>query len=187
MFIWFSFFSSLALAGFGQVNISFQDNRMYASIQDTSLSEILAIIRDKKGIWYRANESILTSKVTIDIDGLPIENGLMKIFTRFNHAFIYDEFETLEGIVLLDKGEAYTNGPFHAKSDDEGKPEDETNPFDPKKQILVPVFGDQELIKKETLDNSGFFESFNPFQSNSDNEPFGENSSFFLQESESPD
>lgn len=187
MFIWFSFFPFLASTGFGQVNISFQGNSMSASIHDTSLSEILAIVQDKKGIWYKSNESILASKVTIDIDGLSLEKGLKKILNRFNHAFIYDGFKTLEGIVLLDEGDAYTNGPVHAKSDYEGKPANETNPFYPKKQIPVPDSQNQELIETETLDNSGFFESLNPFQSSTDNEPSGENSLFFPQKSGSPD
>ena len=94
----------LSAAGFESppVDLSFTGETMSADLKGVSLGVVLKRINQEKGIWFKADTSLLEEKVAVRFSGLTLEKGLKRILASENYSFVYDGNKKLVGIIIID-------------------------------------------------------------------------------------
>jgi hypothetical protein len=94
-----------ASSGREEVGLRFKGQIMSAELQGVSLRLILEKLRREKGIWSKGDESLLEEKVSVRLVDLPLEEGLRRILSDFNHVLVFDQEKGLVGLVVFGKKE----------------------------------------------------------------------------------
>jgi hypothetical protein len=84
------------------VDLNFTGETMSADLKGVSLGIILERIKQEKGIWFKADTSLLEEKVAVQFSGLTIERGLKRILASKNYSFFYDGNRKLVGVIIID-------------------------------------------------------------------------------------
>ncbi len=97
--------STLTLAQGRRIYLDFRNQTLSASIEEAPLRDILKRIKQKRGIWFKAwskGKPILDEKVSVRFRGLPVQEGMERIFSEFNHSLIFDQ-DSIVGVMLFGK------------------------------------------------------------------------------------
>lgn len=84
------------------VELSFTGETMSADLEGVSLGIVFERINKEKGIWFKADTSLLEEKVAVQFSGLTVEKGLKRILASKNYSFIYDGNKKLVGVIIID-------------------------------------------------------------------------------------
>jgi len=85
----------------GISELQFSSQSISAEIEGATLETILNKIIAKKGIWFKGSQSVLQEKVNTRFVDLPIEYGLKKILRNLNYSLIFDENQSVVGVIVL--------------------------------------------------------------------------------------
>lgn len=101
------FHRPVPVSGAGGIDLDFTNQRLSANITGAKLRAVIERIRKEKGVWFKlwfgGRESLLDEKVSVQFKGLPVQDGLERIFSGMNHSIIFDEHGKLVGVFLLGK------------------------------------------------------------------------------------
>jgi hypothetical protein len=124
------FFS--ASSGREEIGLKFKGQIMSAELQGVSLRLILEKLKGEKGIWSKGDESLLDDKVSIRFKDLPLEEGLRRILSDFNHVLVFDREKGLVGLFVFGK-----RGSRRAVSQDEPPATEKGFPSGPLEEATV--------------------------------------------------
>jgi hypothetical protein len=96
--------TSVAVSKNEAINMQFDGQTMSAEFQEVPLRAILEHLSKEKGIWFKADESLLDEKISTSFKNLPLGKGLQRIFTRIDHVLFFDQSNKVRGIMILGKG-----------------------------------------------------------------------------------
>jgi hypothetical protein len=85
----------------GIAELKFNRQSISANIEGATLETILNEIIAKKGIWFKGPQSVLQEEVNTRFVDLPIEYGLKRILRNLNYSLIFDENQSVVGVIVL--------------------------------------------------------------------------------------
>jgi hypothetical protein len=99
---------ALSIAEEGYIDLDFGNRTFSANIKEAPLRAVIGEIeKEKEGIWFRIwlkeSKVSLDERVSVHFKGLPVLDGLKRIFTTMNHSLILDKNGRLLGVFLLGK------------------------------------------------------------------------------------
>lgn len=122
--------------------IYLEDGLISADIKNVSINKILKYIQDHNGLWVRGDATLLNQKVSSNFEKIPLNEGLKRILSAFNHAMIFDANGRLQGVVLIEKGKKFNIDDelidlsiYEQDGPDDDGPDD---PSSPEADILLP-------------------------------------------------
>ena len=72
-----------------------------ARVEDSPLKAVVEEIENKTGIWFKSSGVSPEKKVSVTFEGLPIEDGLERIFSRMNYSLVFDDEDEIVGVFLF--------------------------------------------------------------------------------------
>lgn len=85
---------------------SYKNNVVTARFQNAPLRKVLQLISDSTGVSFQVDKGV-DGKITRDIDGLPLDEALLRILQPYNRAFVFDKINgriQLVSVSILRKG-----------------------------------------------------------------------------------
>lgn len=102
--IWvISYFLFSVPAGAENISMYFQEANITASLEEAPLKNIFEKFQKETGIWFRAPESLLDERVSVQFENLSIQEGLKRILRTMNHSFLFDQDNNLIGLFIFGK------------------------------------------------------------------------------------
>jgi len=102
--ILFCFFSGIRTSSGNPVfEIKFEGSTLSARIEEVPLGQVIEMLAREKGIWLSWEKSLYDEKISIQFKDIPLEQGLGRILSNINYAFIYDQDKRLVGLIILGK------------------------------------------------------------------------------------
>ena len=102
--IWvISYFLFSVPAGAENISMYFQEANITASLEEAPLKNIFEKVQKETGIWFRAPESLLDERVSVQFENLSIQEGLKRILRTMNHSFLFDQDNNLIGVFIFGK------------------------------------------------------------------------------------
>jgi hypothetical protein len=105
MFLWLS---GPILAEETKIELNFEDSTLSAVIKGAPLRAVIEEIKKEQEtiwikIWLRGSKNSLDEKVSVQFKGLPVHEGIDRIFSMMNYSLIFDKHNKLLGVFLLGK------------------------------------------------------------------------------------
>lgn len=120
--------SPVVFSGNRDIDLQFRGQIMSAELQAVPLRLILEKLQREKGIWFKGDESVLEKPVSIWFKDLPLQEGLRRILSGFDHVLLFEEDRGLVGLFLLGtKGSGGLEPPNVAIATEKGSP---SQPFE---------------------------------------------------------
>jgi len=120
------FFASLAATAAVNAERGFHvecdSDYIAVDIKEVPLKDLLSLVQEQSGIWFRGDETLLKRSVTIQFDKMTMTDGLKRILLSVNHAMVFDKAGKLRGIVLVDAGKGPRSGAEAVAADGRGDP-----------------------------------------------------------------
>jgi|GEM_PF-4185703 len=95
-------------AGQNEVSIRFEKGMVSADIRKVSLSRVLEVIREEKGIWletgFLKDESLLDEQISLQFQDVPVQDGLERILSGINHCLVFEK-GSIAGVMLFGKAD----------------------------------------------------------------------------------
>jgi hypothetical protein len=98
------FFAALLLSSMSSATDIFIDAEgevFSAHVEDSSLKAVAEEIESKTGIWFKSGGALPDEKVSVDFDGLPLEDGLERILSKMNYSLVFDDEDEIVGVFLF--------------------------------------------------------------------------------------
>jgi hypothetical protein len=101
----FCFFCSVASASSGSsaIDVKFEGSTISAVLEDAPLGQILKMVVREKGIWLNWKQSLYDERISIRFNDIPLAEGLSRILSNINYAFIFNKDKHLVGLIILGK------------------------------------------------------------------------------------
>jgi hypothetical protein len=98
-----------SMADSQRIEIEFKRKTLSAHIRNARLISVIEAIREKRGIWFKSwlkgKEAVLEEKISIQLNEVPIKQGLGRILSNINHCLVFDGKGYLLGVFLLGEPE----------------------------------------------------------------------------------
>jgi hypothetical protein len=85
--------------------INVENGLMAAELDSVALKTVLENIKTINGLEYQGEEDVLNEKITMSFDSLSIEEGLMRILSKFNCTMKYDSDGMPISVYIFGKGD----------------------------------------------------------------------------------
>ena len=85
------------------VDIKFPGDKISADLKEISLSSILAMIEQERGIWFKGDASSLNEKVNVAFADSSLQDGLKRILWVLNYSLVFDSQKRLKGVFIRGK------------------------------------------------------------------------------------
>jgi hypothetical protein len=95
------------------MNLKIQGKALSADLKNIPLKFILEKLERERGIWFKGDESLFNEQVTVQFEGLSLEDGLKRILSSINYCLLFDQDRKMDGVILLGKkkpGQAVKKG-----------------------------------------------------------------------------
>lgn len=104
----FSLLSADILAEEGKIELDIGDHTLSAAIKEAPLRGVIAKIKEEmQGVrfklWLKRSKTSLDEKISVQFENLPIQKGMVRIFSTMNYSLIFDKYSKLLGVFLLGK------------------------------------------------------------------------------------
>ena len=98
------FYYPIVFGGSEESNtLVFQGKTFTAILEDDSLKNVLEKFQKETGIWFKAPESELNERVSVQFANLSIQEGLKRILRTMNYSFLFDQSNNLMGAFIFGK------------------------------------------------------------------------------------
>ena len=102
------FFLSPVIQAQGEIfYLEFKKQTVSAKIKEAPLNTVIKKINSKGGIWFKkwikGSEFLFDEKVSFKCKNIPVRDAMERIFSGINHAFIFDDQQSIEGVFLFGK------------------------------------------------------------------------------------
>lgn len=92
-----------------KMELEFKHKTLSAHIRNVRLIAVIEEIRKKEGIWFKSwlkgKETVLQEKISIQINKVPVKEGLGRILSNMNHCLVFDEKGYVIGVFLMGEPE----------------------------------------------------------------------------------
>jgi hypothetical protein len=98
------FFVTLLLSGVSSaadLSIDVKGEVLSARVEDSPLKAVAEQIERKTGIWFKSGGPMPEEKISVDFEGLPLEDGLEKILSKMNYSLVFDDEDEIVGVFLF--------------------------------------------------------------------------------------
>jgi hypothetical protein len=98
------FFAALLLSGVSSaadLSIDVRGEVLSARVEDSPLKAVAEQIERKTGIWFKSGGPMPEEKISVDFEGLPLEDGLEKILSKMNYSLVFDDEDEIVGVFLF--------------------------------------------------------------------------------------
>jgi hypothetical protein len=100
--------------GTDRIKLDFREETLTVTLEDESLKNILGRIQKETGIWFKAPEYLLSEKMSIRFDNLPIRESLKRILRTMNYSTVYDRNNNLLGVFIVGKADTRSKAGYLA-------------------------------------------------------------------------
>jgi hypothetical protein len=85
--------------------VTVKDGLLSVNLKDTSLLDVARDIEKQSGVWFRGDETLFQEKISVTFTGLPLEEGLKRIFTNLNYSLMFDNRHKVAGVMVMGEGQ----------------------------------------------------------------------------------
>jgi hypothetical protein len=85
----------------GIAELKFNSQSISANIEGATLETILNKIIAEKEIWFKGSQRVLQEEINTRFVDLSIEYGLKRILHNLNYSLIFDENQSVVGVIVL--------------------------------------------------------------------------------------
>ena len=85
------------------ISMDFQGSNITANLEEAPLKNIFEKVQKETGIWFRAPESLLDERVSVQFENLSLEEGLRRVLHTMNYSFLFDQDNNLIGAFVFGK------------------------------------------------------------------------------------
>jgi hypothetical protein len=84
--------------------VSFKDGLLSVNLKETTLLDVARNIEKQSGVWFRGDEALFQEKISVAFNDLPIEEGLKRILANLNYSLMFDNKNTVAGVMVMGGG-----------------------------------------------------------------------------------
>ena len=81
--------------------VEYVENRLMINVQNIAIGSLLETISRKTGIKFVIGPEESERLISIQLEALPLAEGLKRIFSNFNHAFLFGADNKLVKVIVL--------------------------------------------------------------------------------------